>query len=126
MPRWFPKLFWISLSLGLAAFAYGPLKGAGPVGDDFQVLSDASRIAWPSEDGAEEFSFSELFQVHGQDERPLAALSLLLTSRLWTTAGEWTPSAVFGLRLENLALLLLAAIGISRFMRRMLIGRRAY
>ena len=120
MPRWFPKLFWISLSLGLAAFAYGPLKGAGPVGDDFQVLSDASRIAWPSEDGTEEFSFSELFQVHGQDERPLAALSLLLTSRLWTTAGEWTPSAVFGLRLENLALLLLAAIGISRFMRRML------
>ena len=120
MPRWFPKLFWISLSLGLAAFAYGPLRGAGPVGEDFQVLSDASRIAWPSEDGAEAFELSDLFQVHGQDERPLAALSLLLTSRIWTVAGEWTPVAVFGLRLENLALLLLTAIGISRFMRRML------
>jgi hypothetical protein len=120
MPRWFTRLFWILLSLGLAAFAYGPLRGAGPVGDDFQVLSDASAIAWPSEDGAEEFELGDLFQVHGQDERPLAALSLLLTSRIWTDEGEWTPAAVFGLRLENLALLLLAAIGISRFMRRML------
>ena len=120
MPRWFPRLFWILLSLGLAAFAYGPLRGAGPVGDDFQVLNDASAIAWPTEDGAEEFELGDLFQVHGQDERPLAALSLLLTSRIWTNEGEWTPAAVFRLRLENLALLLLAAIGISRFMRRML------
>jgi len=120
MPRWLPRLFWILLSLGLAAFAYGPLRGAGPVGEDFQVLHDASRIAWPAETGAEDPGLGDLLDVHGQDERPLAALSLVLTSRVWTDGGEWTPGAVFSLRLENLALLLLAAIGISRFLRRML------
>ena len=46
MPRWLPRLLWILLSLALAGFAYGPLKGAGPVGEDFQVLDDVSRIAW--------------------------------------------------------------------------------
>ena len=120
MPRWLPRLLWILLSLALAAFAYGPLKGAGPVGEDFQVLDDASRIAWPTEEEGEGPGLSELLEVHGQDERPLASLSLVLTSRLWTNEGEWTPGAVFTLRLENLALLLLAAIGISRFLRRML------
>ena len=118
MPRWLPRLLWILLSLALAAFAYGPLKGAGPVGEDFQVLHDASRIAWPAE--GESPGLSGLLEVHGQDERPLAALSLVVTSRVWTDGGEWTPGAVFSLRLENLLLLLLAAIGISRFLRRML------
>lgn len=90
------------------------------MGEDFQVLDDASRIAWPAEDGEERGGLGELLRVHGQDERPLAALSLVLTSWLWTEGGEWTPRAVFSLRLENLALLLLAAIGVSRFLRRML------
>ena len=90
------------------------------MGEDFQVLDDASRIAWPAENGEERGGLGELLRVHGQDERPLAALSLVLTSRLWTEGGEWTPRAVFSLRLENLALLLLAAVGISRFLRRML------
>ncbi|MCH2107485.1 MAG: hypothetical protein MK291_12685, partial [Planctomycetes bacterium] len=120
MPRWLPRLLWIVLSLTLAGLAYGPLQGAGPVGEDFQVLDDVSRIAWPADSEAEKPGLSELLEVHGQDERPLAALSLVLTSRLWTEAGEWTPGAVFSLRLENLALLFLAAIGISRFLRRML------
>ena len=120
MPRWLTRIFWILLSLGLAAFAYGPLRGAGPVGEDFQVLHDASQIAWPAETGAEDPGLGDLLEVHGQDERPLAALSLVLTSRIWTDRGEWTPGAVFSLRLENLALLLLASIGISRFLRRML------
>jgi len=118
MPRWLPRLLWILLSLALAAFAYGPLKGAGPVGEDFQVLDDVSRIAWPAE--GEGPGLSGLLEVHGQDERPLAALSLIITSRVWTDGGAWTPGAVFSLRLENLLLLLLAAIGISRFLRRML------
>jgi hypothetical protein len=120
MPRWLPRLLWILLSLALAGFAYGPLKGAGPVGEDFQVLDDVSKIAWPAESLEEGPGLSELLEVHGQDERPLAALSLVLTSKIWTDAGEWTPGAVFSLRLENLALLLLTAIGISRFLRRML------
>jgi len=120
MPQWLPRLLWILLSLTLAGFAYGPLQGAGPVGEDFQVLDDVSRIAWPADSEAEKPGLSELLEVHGQDERPLAALSLVLTSWLWTEAGEWTPGAVFSLRLENLTLLLLAAIGISRFLRRML------
>ncbi|MCH2103072.1 MAG: hypothetical protein MK297_03555 [Planctomycetes bacterium] len=119
MPRWLPRFLWITLTLGLAGFAYGPLHGAGPVGEDFQVLDDVSRITQPA--GDEERSvLSQLLDVHGQDERPLAALSLVLTGSLWTESGEWTPSAVFALRLENLALLLLAAIGMSRFLRRML------
>ena len=118
MPRWIHRLFWILLSLALAAFAYGPLKGAGPVGEDFQVLDDVSRIAWPAE--GEGPGLSGLLEVHGQDERPLAALSLIIASRVWTDGGAWTPGAVFSLRLENLLLLLLAAIGISRFLRRML------
>jgi len=120
MPRWLPRLLWILLSLALAGFAYGPLEGAGPVGEDFQVLDDVSRIAWPAEEDGEGPGLRELLEVHGQDERPLAALSLVLTSKVWTDGGEWTPGAVFSLRLENLALLLLVAIGISRFLRRML------
>ena len=70
MPRWLTRIFWILLSLGLAAFAYGPLRGAGPVGEDFQVLHDASQIAWPAETGAEDPGLGGLLEVHGQDERP--------------------------------------------------------
>jgi hypothetical protein len=90
------------------------------VGEDFQVLHDVSRIAFPAQGTLDQVGLGDLLGVHGQDERPLAALSLVLTSWMWTEGGEWTPGAVFSLRLENLALLLLAAIGISRFLRRML------
>jgi hypothetical protein len=103
--------------LAFCALAYAPLARAGFVGDDLPILVHASRLAWPATPGAE-FEWSSLLEGGA---RPLAAASLALSSRLWSDAGTWDPSAAAWLRLENLILLLLAGWMIGRTVQRALV-----
>jgi len=102
-----------------AAYAYLPLLAAGPLGEDFPVLSGSSRLAFSSGGGRSGSTVVEVYAAPGAGFRPLAALSLGLSARLHAEPeGRWTASAVRPLRLENLALLGIAAFGLALFVRR--------
>ncbi len=126
MPGVLKRIFTTFAILFLVAFAYAPLVDAEFVGEDFPVLIDAGRIAWPEmrplEDGvAPDFEIEDLFGVHGTDERPLAAISLAISSRLWSDKGAWSGSEAVWLRAENLFLLVIAALALVRLVRRLLL-----
>jgi hypothetical protein len=107
--------------LFLAAYAYSPLWGAGPLGADLVTLLDVGPVAWPGARGDGSFGLADLYGVHGLGERPLATLVLAFASRLLTVDGRWTGAEIVFLRLANLGLLLLAAWGLARFVRRALL-----
>jgi len=105
----------------LLVVVYVPVLTAGPVGEDYPVLVEASRSV-QEELGGEADGGADLFHDReGTGGRPLAALSLGTTSWLWTSEGVWTPFAIFGLRLENLILLLTCAWFLGHFVRRLVV-----
>ena len=126
MPGVLKRIFTVCAIVLLVAYAYAPLVDAEFVGEDFPVLIDAGRIAWPEMrpivDGAvPSLRVADLFGVHGTDERPLAAISLALSSRLWSDGGAWTGSEAVWLRGENLLMLCIAALALARLVRRLLL-----
>lgn len=126
MPGVLKRIFTTFAILFLVAFAYAPLVEAEFVGEDFPVLIDAGRIAWPEmrplESGlTPEFELADLYHVHGTDKRPLAALSLAISSRLWSDGGSWTGGEAVWLRAENLFFLCIAALALCRVVRRLLL-----
>lgn len=108
---------WWGLVLLLVLLVYTPLFVARPVGEDFAVYDAAARSAASLPDLGRDL----LDLRPGSDGRPLAALSLCQSAYVWTSEGLWTPLAYFGLRLENLLLLLVAAYMMSRFVRRLVV-----
>lgn len=128
MPVLLKRILLAATLLLLLSYAYSPLVRAAFVGEDFPVLIDAGRLAWPEmrpvPEGAAEpepFRLADLYTVRGTDERPLAALSLALSSRLFSDRGHWDGTESRLVRGENLLLLAAAAIALSRFVRRMLV-----
>ena len=126
MPRVLRKFFSAAAIVLLVTFAYEPLVDAEFVGEDFPVLIDAGRIAWPEKrpvvDGmVPGLESRDFYEVHGTDERPLAAMSLALSSRFWSDRGTWEGDEAVGLRAENLLLLCVAALALSRVVRRLLL-----
>jgi hypothetical protein len=112
--------WWVLMAI-LLVVVYVPVLTSGPVGEDFPVLVESSRAVHP-ELGGEADSGADLFyDREGTGGRPLAALSLGTTSWIWTSGGVWTPFALFGLRLENLILLLTGAFFLGHFVRRLVV-----
>lgn len=100
---------WI-VALGLlVAWVHAPALTAGPFGDDLELLAGLSGKGPAS-----------LYRVPHLDGRPLAALSLFLSRSIWTAEKVWTPQAATWLRLENLAVLLVVALGLRLVVRRAL------
>lgn len=110
----------VLLLLALAGWVYAPILGSGPLGPDHEVLVGASRIAFPELGGASS-GWRALFVAPGTEGRPLAALSLAADARLWTRAGSWAGVDLLGLRALNLALLVLTALVLWRFVLRFLL-----
>jgi hypothetical protein len=110
--------WWALLGI-LVLVAHASLFGVGPVGEDFRTLVDASRAVHSELGGAADAGADAYFDRAGTAGRPLAALSLGLSSWLWTSGGVWTPFAIGCLRLENLVLLFLVSYGLGRFLRRL-------
>lgn len=115
MPEWSRKAALCAVFLLLLSFAYGPLVSAGFVGEDHRVLVGVSGLDPFGWSGA-----SRLYRAPGADEHPLAALSLVWSSRTWSEGGAWSTDVAWVLRLENLLLLALAAFGVARFLPRLL------
>jgi len=112
---------WWTLMALLLVVVYVPLLTAGPVGEDYPVLVEASRSVHAELGGEADGGADLFYDREGTAGRPLAALSLGTTSWLWTRAGVWTPFALFGLRLENLILLLTCAWFLGHFVRRLVV-----
>lgn len=103
----------VSLFALFLVFAYSPLLSAGLVAEDYAALLSA--------EGAPATSHGEPDAV--VQEKPLERGSLLLSRRLWglSPAGSAGGGAALCLRLENLALLVAAAIGLGVYARRLLL-----
>jgi len=103
----------LAVILALTAYAYAPLLSAGFLGDDYRVLLSVDEAVRSGQ-------AADLYDVQGARGRPGAALSLMGSRLLWTEGGRWTGAEALGLRLEHLALLLLAAWGMHGLLRRAL------
>jgi hypothetical protein len=100
---------WVLVTIALVAYSYAPILSAGFVGDDLRVLVGL---------GSGPGDLSGLYAVPETGARPLAALSLYLSAMLHAASDTWTGSEALALRLENLALLALAAYGLRRLLAR--------
>lgn len=108
MRSWPRTLFlWLSLVL-LLGFAYSPVLSVGLLGSDYAVLARTA-AAGPAEPWAA--------------SSPLGQASLRVSRALWGIVGPGPLglAPAFLHRLENLVLLLLAALGGDRFVRRLLL-----
>lgn len=111
---------WWSLLGILVLVTHASLFGVGAVGEDFQVLVEASRAVHPELGGGVDLGEDLFDDRPGTRGRPLAALSLGASSWLWTSEGVWTHFALGALRFENLLLLTLTAWFLVSFLRRLI------
>jgi hypothetical protein len=108
------KLPFVLYGLLLVLAAYAPLVTARLVGDDWATLARAtSGLASesPSSPAPAGESRTDL-------DRPFASFSLELSARVLAPKGGWSSSDAWRLRAENLLWLLLAGLGVHRFVRR--------
>lgn len=94
-----------ALLLAVAALAFGPLAGAGFVGDDLPHLVRAA----PARGGGASAALEEDASILAEGDGPLARASLRLSHALWSSHGTWGERSAIALRVENLLLLLGAA-----------------
>lgn len=107
------KTFIVAVTACLLAYIYGPLLGVGPFGRDLALATALSEV---------QLSAPEvLYTLPGIKDRPLAALSLILSRKLWVPTGAWYGPEITFFRLENLGLLLLAAFGLRKVLSRSLV-----
>ncbi len=117
MSPWLRRLGAALITLLLIAHAHAPVIPVGPTGGEYHTLVDVEELVHAPEDLGLEQRFHLLFDVHGTEGRPLPALSLAVSTLLWSPdAGR-----LFPLRVENLVLLVLAAWCTSVFVRRLLV-----
>jgi hypothetical protein len=121
MPRWLSRTVLFTCLIALVAYAYAPLVKAGFLGRDVAPLVAASRLAWPHDFAREGDGTAALLWAQGGEQRPLASLSLALSSRLWTERGTWSQTALVAARAENLIVLCLAAGALALCVRRALV-----
>ncbi len=98
----------------LVLAAYAPLAAARLVGEDWAVLA---RIA-PVPGSEAPLLSASADASRAAVDRPLATLSLQLSARVLAPAGGWSSGEAWRLRAENLCLLLIAGLGVHRFVRR--------
>lgn len=94
-----------ALLLLVAALAFGPLAGAGFVGDDLPYLVRAA----PAHGGGTSADLEKEAEKLAEGDGPLASASLRLSHALWSESGSWGQRSAVALRVENLLLLLGAA-----------------
>lgn len=108
---WLRRALLVALAVLAAAYAHRPLLGVGFLGDDAATLVELDSTL--REEGA--LAYWRVDALHG---RPLAAWSLGLSKRWHSREGRYTPGDAGRLRLEGLALLVIAALGLRVAVRR--------
>jgi hypothetical protein len=112
----------------LLFYAYQPVfwGGAEPgeptgfVDTDFESLAQIESSLRPDPQAGLAVRVANLFGVEALGGHPLAALSVSVSTALWSDRGVWVGRSPLVLRLENLLLLLFAAVLLRAFLRRVL------
>jgi hypothetical protein len=128
MPRWLGRSFLTAAFLLVWLFAYRHLVvgnathpgAAGCIRTDFETLAEVGGCVQSPASRDVGQRLGCLFEVRATGGHPLAALSLVVSSSVWSDAGSWRGRPPLALRLENLLLLGLAALGLRAFLRRLL------
>lgn len=120
MKKKLPDARWWALLALLAAITHASLFGVGPVGEDHWLLGQAVRASAGVGGDPTELLVDLLREDASGGDRPLATLSLRLSSWLWAGDGVWTRLALGLLRFENLLLLFGLAWLLASVMRRLL------
>ena len=128
MPQWLLRSGALVVLGLLVVYAYQPMfwggvepgEPAGFVDADFECLAQIERSLRPNPQAGLASRMAHLFEVEPLGGHPLAALSLSVSSGLWSERGSWVGRTPLMLRLENLILLLFGAVGLRAFLRRVL------
>jgi len=116
MPRWLRRTFTTIAWILMATFAYTPTVETSLVRDDFECLASAAELCERGVDDP-----AALYRVAGTDARPLAAASILASHACWSDDGGWSRASALPLRFEQVALVLLTALGLALFVRRLML-----
>ena len=121
MPRWLAWTFGALFVLALWMHAQQPLLGAVAHGGGFSESDLRALLAVsPCLDGGSlRVQPAPYFAAIESGLRPVGALSLALSTVLWTDGGALGGASCLPMILENLLLLLLAAVGAGLFLRRL-------
>src|SRR5262245_11507318 len=120
MPRWLAWTLGALFALALVLHAHEPVwRPAGP-GRGFSESDLRALLAVEDclEDGRLRADPRPYFTAPAPADHPLAALSLALSSALWSDGGAFGAASPTPLRVENLLLLALAAAGAGVALRR--------
>ena len=128
MPQWLLRGGAFTVLGLLLLYAYQPLllggvepgSPAGFVDTDFECLAEVGSSLRPGPQAGLAGRVADLFDVAALGGHPLAALSLSVSTALWSDRGSWVGRAPLLLRIENLLLLLAAAVLLRAFLRRVL------
>ncbi len=123
MPVWFRRALLLLILGGLAALAHGPVLVAEASVGDHGILARAGLADSTAPAPLLELSTADLFRVDTVGDEPgwpLSGLSLAISRRLFGIGGLEGGKGPWPYRLQNLVLLALAAIGLHRFLRRLL------
>jgi len=120
MPRWLAWTLGALFVLALGLHAHQPLLGeSGGAGFSQSDLRALLGVADCLDDGRLRANPGAYFDAQASGVRPLAAFSLATSTALWSDGGALGGARALPMRVENLLLLLLAAIGAGLFLRRL-------
>ncbi len=121
MPRWFAWTLGALFVLALLLHAHGPLaRAAGPgTGYSESDLRTLLAVGDCLDHNNLRLEPGPYFEAGNVGLEPLAALSLAISSAMWSQAGAFGAASPLPMRIENLLLFTLAAIGAGVFLRRL-------
>lgn len=120
MPRWLAWTLGALFVLALGLHAHQPLLGeGGGIGFSQSDLRALLGVSDCLDQGRLRAQAGCYFDAQQSGARPLAALSLATSTALWSDGGSLGGARALPLRVENLLMLLLAAIGAGLFLRRL-------
>ncbi len=123
MPRWLAWTLGALFAFALVLHAHGPLfknssPGAGFSGSDMRALISVGDCL---EHGRPRLAPEPYFKASESGQHPIGALSLAISSALWSHGGAFGAASPTPMRAENLILLLIAAAGAGVFLRRLVL-----
>ncbi|HTF91057.1 MAG TPA: hypothetical protein VK843_21765 [Planctomycetota bacterium] len=121
MPRWLAWTLGALFTLALVLHAHGPLFAASEPGAGFSAADMRALLSVRDclDHGSLRADPKVYFEASEAGQHPLGALSLAISTRLWSDGGAFGAASPRPLRAENLILLLIAAAGAGVFLRRL-------
>ncbi len=123
MPRWLAWTLGALFALALVLHAHGRLAVSSAPGTGFSDsdLRALAGVADCLENNRPSLDHRPYFAAQSEGIEPLGALSLALSTALWSDGGALGAASPLGMRIENFLLFLIAAAGAGVFLRRLIL-----